>query len=75
MPLPRWNILPMYQALFDILEWRKDKPIVFTSNKSVRELAELALTQTRVARIHSLIPRHRYVRQAKSKPQKLCRSS
>lgn len=30
----------MYQALFDLIEWRRDKPLVITSNKSPDELTE-----------------------------------
>ena len=32
---------PMYGALFDLLEWRKDRPLCVTTNKSAVELAEL----------------------------------
>lgn len=30
-----------YQALFDLLEWRKGRPLIITSNKTLRELAGL----------------------------------
>lgn len=32
---------PMYQALFDLMEWRKNKPICVTTNKTIPELAEM----------------------------------
>lgn len=32
---------PMYGALFDLIEWRKDKPLCVTTNKNAVELAEL----------------------------------
>jgi len=31
----------MYQSLFDVLEWRKGKPLLITSNKSPEDLALL----------------------------------
>ena len=31
----------MYQAFFNILEWRKNKPLIITSNKSFSEIAQL----------------------------------